>query len=110
MLKKYVKMAHCVQFKDVSLNPFKTVRSLGSGMRMIYDANMEALLGESLCQEWLRISCWNMCCQIGKINTAPSTQYKLSLKNKLIKQVLGPKQGPTRTHAMLFMLFWFLPV
>ena len=50
-------MVHCVQFKDVSLNPFKTVRSLGSGMRMIYDANMEALLGESLCAEWFQISC-----------------------------------------------------
>jgi len=46
-----------LQLADVSLNPFKTVRSLGSGMRMIYDANMEALLGESLCAEWFQISC-----------------------------------------------------
>ena len=51
------KMLQRVQFKDVSLNPFKTVRSLGSGMRMIYDANMEAIMRESMCQEWLQISC-----------------------------------------------------
>ena len=54
---KKFKMLQRVQFKDVSLNPFKTVRSLGSGMRMIYDANMEAIMRESMCQKWFQISC-----------------------------------------------------
>ena len=47
--KGFSRMTHCVQFKDVSLNPFKTVQSLGSRMRMIYDANMEAIMQESIC-------------------------------------------------------------
>ncbi len=36
----------------VSLNPFKTIRSMRSGMRMIYDAYMEALTQSSICRQW----------------------------------------------------------
>ena len=46
---------------SLSLNPHKTWRSMRSGLRMIYDAYMEALLQSSICRKWLKhILCWVM--------------------------------------------------
>ena len=42
-----------LQVQDIGLNPFKTIKSMKRGLRMIYDARMEARHRKKICENWL---------------------------------------------------------
>ena len=42
-----------LQVQDISLNPFKTIKSMRRGLRMMYDARMEARTRKIICENWL---------------------------------------------------------